>query len=412
MARTTSSRSRQRKSRNAVLLPFLRWWGHELAALVPRSLWPRKRPPARMLWVGMQAGALVLWRLAGQKRNPIGRIDLAAGDDADHKITFNALQSRAGIRAIGICLPTSQVLRKEVDLPLAAAENLGQVVGFELGRQTPYTADQAYYDQRVLSEDRDGKRLHVLLGVTPRAPVDDILALLGGWGVSPQAVVVSDELEGSGDCLDFLKPELRPRTGRARYWQAVAMAIVTLALFATWLAIPIWKKRETAMALLTVQERAQQQADAVGALKREQDRLLAEYAYPVERKLATPAKVALLDEMTRILPDNTWLQQLDINEKEVSMQGATRASSRLIGLFEQSALLENASYKAPLVKGRDNEERFHLAAELTPVDLEAALAAQQKLVTFKKPVRVTRKSGKRPAPTAGKWPAQPAGKRP
>jgi len=47
-------------------------------------------------------------------------------------------------------------------------QNLTQVLGFELGRQTPYTADQAYYDQRVLREDRSNNRLHVLLGVAPK----------------------------------------------------------------------------------------------------------------------------------------------------------------------------------------------------------------------------------------------------
>ena len=396
MARMTSSRRRQRKSSNAVLGHFFRWWGRELAALVPPGLRPKNRPPSHTLWLGMEQSVLVFSRLAGQKRKEIGRVSLAAGDAADHKIAFNALHNKTGASPVGICLPTAQVLRKEIILPLAAAENLNQVLGFELGRQTPYTADQAYYDQRLLREERSANRLHVLLGVAPRTAVDEILSRLKDWGVKPHAVVASDELESAGDCLNLLPPMLRPQPSRARYWLYAAMAGVTLVLFAVLLAIPIWKKREVAIALQPVLAQSQQQADAVDALKREQERLLAEYNFPIEHKLATPAKVALLDEVTRILPDNTWLQQLEIHGMEVSMQGNTNSSARLIGLFEQSALLENASFKSPLAKVTGSEERFQLAAEMKAIDPAKARVMQRDLSENNKPAGAVGKSGKRP----------------
>lgn len=399
----TSSRRRQRKSRSAVLVRFLRWWGRELAALVPPALRPKNRPSPSVLWAGMEQGALVLWRLAGQKRSEIGRVNLAAGDAAAHKIAFDALLNKAGGRSVGVCLPATQVLRKQVILPLAAAENLTQVLGFELGRQTPYTADQAYYDQRVLREDRSNNRLHVLLGVAPKTVIDEILSYLTAWGVTPQAVVVSDELESSGSCLNLLPARLRPKPSHAGYWLYGAMAGVTLVLFAALLVAPLWKKREVVIALQPVLAQAQQQADAVDALKREQERLLAEYNFPTEHKLAMPAKVALLEEVTRILPDNTWLQQLEIHGADITMQGNTGSSASLIGLFEQSSLLENANFKSPLVKvqaGRTQagqaqagEERFQLAAGIKATDPAGALATLRGLHEIKLPA----KAGKQPA---------------
>ncbi|MDO9386150.1 MAG: PilN domain-containing protein [Thiobacillus sp.] len=382
---------------------FLRWWGRELAALVPPALRPKDRPSPSMLWAGMEQGALVLWRLAGQKRSEIGRVNLAAGDAAAHKIAFDALLHKAGARSVGVCLPATQVLRKEVILPLAAAENLTQVLGFELGRQTPYTADQAYYDQRVLREDRSNNRLHVLLGVAPKTVIDEILAYLTAWGVTPQAVVVSDELESTGSCLNLLPARLRPKPSHAGYWLYGAMAGVTLVLFAALLVAPLWKKREVVIALQPVLAQAQQQADAVDALKREQERLVAEYNFPTEHKLAMPAKVALLEEVTRILPDNTWLQQLEIHGTDITMQGNTGSSASLIGLFEQSTLLENANFKSPLVKvqaGRTQagqaqagEERFQLAAGIKAIDPVGALATLRGLHQNKLPA----KAGKQPA---------------
>jgi general secretion pathway protein L len=355
----------------------------------------------------MDAGALVLWRLGGQKRQELGRVNLASGEAASAKIAFDALRVKAGRRPVGICLPSEKVLRKEVVLPLATAANLNQVLGFELARQTPYTVDQAYYDQRVLREDLGGNRLHVLLGVAPRTVVDEILSLLTKWGVTPHAVVASDELESAADCLNLLPRGLRPKPDRAAYWRYAAMAGLTLVLFAALLAIPILKKRDVAIRLEPVLAQARLQADAVNTLKQEQERLLADYTFPFEHKLATPSRVALLDEVTRILPDNTWLQQLEIHGMEVTMQGTTSSSAKLIGLFEQSTVLENASYKSPLVKGRDNEERFQLAVESKIIDPAVALAAQQDLNEIKKPVKAAGKPGKptmKPASAPGEKP--------
>lgn len=379
MARSRSSRRRQGTRGTAGLLPFLRWWGRELAALVPPALRPKNRPPARMLWLGMDAGSVVLWRLSGGRRTEIGRIELGAGDPADHRIAFQALHDKAGRWPLGICVPAARLLRKELVLPLAAAENLHEVVGFELGRQTPFTASQAYHGERVLREDRPGKRLHVLLGVVPRSEVDPLLAHLAEWGTAPRAIVACDEIEGSGDCLDLLPPRLRPKASRAGLWLGVSMTGVTLALGAVLLAIPLVKKREVVIALQPVLARAQQQAAVVDGLKREQERLQAEHNFPVERKLATPPVVALFEEITRILPDNTWLQQLEIRGSEVSMSGTTLASAKLIGLFEQSVLLENTHFKSPLVKGQGGEERFQLGATMKPIDPAAALAALRSL---------------------------------
>jgi general secretion pathway protein L len=94
--------------------------------------------------------------------------------------------------------------------------------------------------------------------------------------------------------------------------------------------------------------------------------------------------VALLDEVTRILPDNTWLQELDIHGVEISMQGNTRSSANLIGLFEQSALLENANFKSPLVKVQGGEERFQLAAMMKVIN-PAEVAGQAGKQPGKKP---------------------------
>lgn len=385
MASVSSYRQKQRKRSSARFKRFLQWWGRELAALVPPAFLPRKRPPSRMLWAGMESGVLVLWRLAGRGRTEVGRVNLTSGDAADHKIAFQALYGKEGARPLGICLDPSQALRKEVALPLAATENLAQVLGYELGRLTPFTADQAYYDQRLLQEDRARNQARVLLGVVSRGVVDEHISRFAEWELTPQFVAVSDELESGGDCLNLLPVSLRPKPSRAGLWLVLSMAVITLVLFAVLLGIPLWKKREAVIALQPVLAQARQQAEVVEGIRREQTRLLAEYNFASEQKLVQPARIAVLEELSRILPDNTWLQQLDIRGTDISMQGYTNSSAKLIGLFEKSTLIENAHFKSPLVKVQGSEERFQLDASIKTQDLAHALSTQRGLLESGKP---------------------------
>jgi hypothetical protein len=92
-----------------------------------------------------------------------------------------------------------------------------------------------------------------------------------------------------------------------------------------------------------------------------------------------------MEELSRLLPDTTWVQQLDVKSgsksRELQLAGETGSSSQLIEVLERSGTFANASFKSPLTKGvTPGTERFLLAAEVKPRPLpepvpEDALAA-------------------------------------
>lgn len=370
-------RRNRKQPQSSPILRLLKWWTRELGDMVPAFLRPRIRPPSKMLWVQVNAGHLTLSRWGRSGKQTIGQLPLDAAHAIAHKVAFDALRARAGRLPIGVVLSDLQILRKQIGLPLAAVQNLRQVLAFELGRQTPFTQEQAYFDARTVSEDRAKQSMQVELVVAPRSQLDELNACLKAWGASPQFMAVESELAGNGDCVNLLPPEQRPKPSSLRYWGYAAMASITLLLLAAVLLHPLWQKREVAIALLAPLNHAQQRAHIVEGLKKEQERVLAEYNYPGEAKLARPPVVAMLEEISRLLPDNTWLQQLDIKAQEISLQGNTTGSSRLINLFEKSRLFEDAQFKSPLVKAPGGEERFQLAAMIKPIVIADVLAAQR-----------------------------------
>jgi Tfp pilus assembly protein PilN len=72
---------------------------------------------------------------------------------------------------------------REVVLPVAARDNLAQVVGYELDRFLPLPAAQLFYDYQILKETESG--IHLMLMALPREPVEECLELLTRLGLRP-----------------------------------------------------------------------------------------------------------------------------------------------------------------------------------------------------------------------------------
>jgi len=79
----------------------------------------------------------------------------------------------------------------------------------------------------------------------------------------------------------------------------------------------------------------------------------------------------VLQDVTRLMPDNTWVQQFDLKQagktREVQITGETTSSSRLIEIMEQSQLLKSAQTRGTITRGsQPGSERFMIAAEVKP----------------------------------------------
>ena len=88
----------------------------------------------------------------------------------------------------------------------------------------------------------------------------------------------------------------------------------------------------------------------------------------VEKKAAMTLTVELVDEISRILPDHTWVSRVDMSDGELQLQGQSLASASLIATIESSPSFENARFRSPVVQIAGTErERFHLSADIVEV---------------------------------------------
>jgi general secretion pathway protein L len=375
---------------------FWRWWSGEIGAFA-RERFPKWRGVAGVPAVTFEGDSLVVALPGGQSE---ARIDLGALDPLRARAELRSVLQRAGETRdrVRLCMGRGECLVRRVSMPLATEENLEQVLGFEMDRLTPFPAGEVYFDYRVIARDAAAGTLTLLLAVARRALVDARVDRLRALGANVQAVAVPEE-PTAASALDLLPSEQRGEreSARDRGIQRL-LAGAVLVLLALSLVIPVWRKRETVKALLPVVERSRQEAEAANRLGSALESQVDEYNFLLARKYAVYPALAFVEELSRLLPDNTWLQQLELRAsgkgREVQITGETTSSSKLIEILELSKLFRNATPRGTVTRGSTpNSERFMIVAEAVP--------RQQP-----EPVPVLQSAAASPpAPNAGRAPA-------
>jgi general secretion pathway protein L len=340
---------------------FWSWWTGVLLGMLPGEIRRRILPGAIRLYLDWEDGEVVASMGTAESHREVARYATRAGaqePDKDHHFRIG----RA--RNIVFCLPRDKVLLKQFTLPLAAEENLREVLGFELDRETPFTAEQVYYDAIVLERRPREHTLALQLILTPRQALDAMLARIGNLGFQPQQVTVRDTV-GNPLIANLLPPQERGRsTDKVKYIN-LALGTVALLLLIVVVSLPLVHKARVIHTLESAVDIATEKADLASKLREKVDQLNKGSRFLVDKKQSTPLRVGTVAELTRILPDDTWVTRLDIKGSEVQIQGQSASAAALIPLLESSPELHNARFRSPVTQTRHakTKERFHLSVE-------------------------------------------------
>ncbi|MFH0303036.1 PilN domain-containing protein, partial [Bradyrhizobium sp. 31Argb] len=85
-----------------------------------------------------------------------------------------------------------------------------------------------------------------------------------------------------------------------------------------------------------------------------------------KRKQTTPSSVMVLEALSRVLPDTTYVTELRIEGDKVQVVGMTQDAPSLIRLMEQSPQFTRATFFAPTTRAaNESGERFHVEANIS-----------------------------------------------
>ncbi|MGC2779545.1 MAG: PilN domain-containing protein [Bradyrhizobium sp.] len=263
--------------------------------------------------------------------------------------------------SLQVQLATENVLVRPLDFPKQAEPFLDGMIRTQIGRLTPWNLDQALYGFSV-PRAAGNDRITLTLAATPRALVGPLLAFADEVGAAKIVVFAGNDLPDTAP-IQIFKASLRSAFAGGRdlgrvlkfAWLSVAAATAVLLMATMLMGGYLDGELEDAQAQVTRLRTALR--PAIGATAA--DGLLA------KRKQTSPASVIVLDTLSKILPDGTYVIEMHVENDRLQISGVTQDAPALIRLIEQSPQFSRATFYAPTTRtAGEAGERFHIEARI------------------------------------------------
>jgi general secretion pathway protein L len=249
---------------------------------------------------------------------------------------------------------------RELELPARAGEFLEGVVRAQIDRLTPWRADEAAFGCGA-PVARGADRIVVTVAATKRAPLAPLI------DVGADAVRVTVAREAGGAPIALLSRRAGASSRRAR-WRLGLTTLLGVSLLSGVAAVGVdWTlgaslREETDKLTASLTERR------AALLRRERAGEDPATQALDAQKRATPAAVVVLEALSRALPDDAYLTQLQIKGDKVEISGLAADAAALVKHIEQSPHFSQATFTAPTTRSAEERESFRIEAHVAPLN--------------------------------------------
>lgn len=339
---------------------FWDWWLSQLRELVPGTRGDATKHKGAVLVVAPNRAneggpASVTARIERRGRTErLGKISL----DSDGLRALKRTASSLG-RAFQTFLevPSSQVLEKKLVLPLAAERELDQVLALAMDRETPFAAEEVYWDGKVEERNRAKRLITVRLAMVAKAQFADLVAALSQAAMAPNALVSGRNRR--------IMIALEHGSASRRNTATTALSLLCIALALAAIAVPFVQQ---SIALGRVDDQIDNLRPTVEAVERVRQRMAndrRQLEALTAQRAAFGNPLAMLAAVTAAIPDDTWLNSLEYSQGKLRISGQSKAASHLIGDMSKGAVFKNPEFSAPVTRAEDGKvDVFTISAEM------------------------------------------------
>jgi general secretion pathway protein L len=294
----------------------------------------------------------------GQNSQPAARLDGPLGELATQtaRILGGGLRKGVGLRIGG-----DRAVVKLILLPEGAHEVAQAVIRNKVESLAPWPLHEVLWGYREVPTSQSGQ-ISFEVGIISRKTVDGLLAPFRAAGVEIAHLDISeypDELKGID--IDF-HGSTRAKTARrvvATVMSAAALAALMAATFGSYLAVT------TSLELTTAEQRIAElrQALAGGSGSSTADSKLAEANRLHARKSGNVPFVGMINELTKRVPDGTWLNSIDYGAEKVVISGRGVETTKVIESLESSEVFADVNFASATQRDAElNLDIFSISA--------------------------------------------------
>jgi general secretion pathway protein L len=338
---------------------FFTWWGSELSD-VASTTGSRSRA-WKVLFLRCERGCDVYVRT--RDRIELIGTSRGGGDQPIAQLRRRLRRHKIAPAEIVLRLQPSDVVRTHLSVPAAAGDVLEPIVRNQIERLAPWPADKALFAYEAAALQDGSATLDVPLVITGRALVEGLAAELEDFGFRPGVVDYGTDASAEPR-LNLLTV---PRSESSRSGNIVLSFVGLLCLAA-------------AIAGVIGTIGLMQQSHELGALGSKLAELRIKTAaelpnqasarrraWLAAEKLAQPSMSVVLEALSRALPDDAWLNRLEVEQGTVRLGGNATNAPALIGQIEASGHFTDVQFSAPTTQQEgETQESFTITARIVP----------------------------------------------
>jgi general secretion pathway protein L len=263
---------------------------------------------------------------------------------------------------VSLVLRSNRFLIRDLPLPPRASSFMEPIIRNQIDRLTPWTSDRAMFGHVVREET--ASTLVVTVASTDRMELEPLVTAV--TALKPRALTAY---------VDASVVDRSPKIALSTQWRFgvirrhTLQKLLSIALLATLIGLSIfsayalWVKGQYDERFETAQAEIARRRASLRVVDPSKDGEVALFA----RKIRGPVLTIVVEELSRLMPDDTYLSEIEVDGEKVRVTGTSRGATALIGLIEKSPEFSNAVFFAPTTRGpRDAGERFHIEATIQP----------------------------------------------
>jgi general secretion pathway protein L len=320
--------------------------------------------PRQIVFREGQGNSFTVTMLPAQNRPVLPGVSFGFGDGRPHPPLPADWKAALRGSRIEILLQSSHVMFRSLDFPRQAGDFLGGMIRAQIDRLTPWNANDAIFGWSPPAPIAN-ERIELIFAATSKHKAEPLVRFADDLGAGSVTVFAETPVGEASVKIKLFDKSLRGAIGQS----VDVPRILRIVLLSTGLAA-------AACLVVAGYVGGTLQAEQQQLLRRISERRASLRLDPnaagasglgllAKRKQSTPSSVMVLEAISQVLPDNTYVTELRIEGDKIQVVGITQDAPSLIRLMEQSPQFTRATFFAPTTRAQnDPGERFHIEAHI------------------------------------------------
>ncbi len=346
---------------------FFKWWGGQLSFLLPQKFLDALARRKSLIVVEIKVASASISYINYQQEIFLGKFEFneLAKEEIHNLIASNNQYSDA---KIVLRVPENLSIIQDVFLPAAAADNLHQVMSYELDRYTPFNKEQVYFDVIKIGPANNSALIHLVLILTQKASLDVMYEQCLGLGLQPfyaDSAAYIDMPESVSEQYNLLPKEQCQKVSKKPLFILLGSILVTLVLFTALMIFPLKIADDSLIELKKHVRKVEKVALEIEDSKKSIDYLYQATQTIIDKKSAAPSMIKIINTISHIFNDDTWVSNLRYFNNSLQLSGQSENASNLIGSLEKTKLFRGTKFISPVTKdNRTGRERFKISTQV------------------------------------------------